>query len=185
MAQLKAIRRFEEWKKNPEHIEVFFSHIEGTCPGGVRKRFRDAAMAMKVPYTLLYAFVHDGGELQHRYEMTLKALSDAYMQETVPIADDVKANRDDVAKAKLQIEARQAYASKLDSERYGDRPSDQKPQLSVWIMRMPTPATSTQDWVREVQGGANVYRQLPEREIIGLPITKVETPAPCRPTPKE
>lgn len=104
----------------PENVEGFFRLMEGEV-GKPGLRFRDACMAAKVPYTLMYGFVANDVELKARYEALLAAKADAMAHEALDIADKVRPDRDHVAKAKLQVETRHALASKWDRDRYGER----------------------------------------------------------------
>lgn len=114
MAQLRTMKRFEEWRKDPENIEAFLELLW-------EMRFRDACFAIKWPYTLLYPLIHDGGELEARYEAIEKAKAHRFREEAVEIADEVKEERDPIAKAKLRIDVRMQQAATLDRNRYADR----------------------------------------------------------------
>ena len=120
MVRKVTIARFEEWKAQAANVEGFFRLLEGT-EAERPMRFRDACFALKVPYTLMHTFVHDGADLQRRYERVLEALADRMAHERLEIADKVAPDRDHVAKAKLQCEVRESLESKWFRERYGER----------------------------------------------------------------
>lgn len=126
MPRKKTIRRFEEWASEPANIDEFFRLIldGGVDEEGKRKplRFRDACVALNVPYTLMYPLVHNTAELKERYDAVLRAKAHDYQEETIEIADSVRGSTEpaEVGAAKLAIEARQVAASRLDRERFGD-----------------------------------------------------------------
>lgn len=121
MAKQKTIKKFEEWKTDPLNWDAFFSLMEDNGEQ-VPLRFRDACMAIKMPYTLMHAHVKATPELKARYDSVRAANADRAIHETIEIADDVKdaAEAAAVAAAKLRIETRQKAASKWDKEDYGD-----------------------------------------------------------------
>jgi hypothetical protein len=122
MPQLKAIRRFEVWKTEPESLDAFFRLMEGS-DGREPMRFRDACFAAKVPYVLMHAHMNATPELRARYDAVLVALADKAVHEAVEISDAVEGseNPSEVAAAKLRAEIRLKVAGKWDSERYGER----------------------------------------------------------------
>ena len=113
----KTAKAFDAWKLEPKNWDEFFGLIIEK-----KLRFRDACFELKQPYRLIFAFVHDGGEMQARYDAALKAVARDYMDETVKIADSVRKTTIParVGAAKIAIEARQAYAKTADKERFGD-----------------------------------------------------------------
>lgn len=125
MPRLKTIRAFDEvWKVDEANwTELFRLIVEE------RLRLRDACVAMKVPYTLVYAFLNDGGAWQKRYEAALEAVADDLVHEALEIADEqaevVKEDGSkfdpDVPRDKLRVETRFRTASKWGKGRYGDK----------------------------------------------------------------
>ena len=113
----KTVRAFEAWKLDPKNLDEFFGLIVEK-----RRGFRDACFDLKQPYRLMFAFFHDGGEMQARYDAALQAVARDYMDETIGIADSVRKTKIParVGAAKIAIEARQAYAKTADKERFGD-----------------------------------------------------------------
>lgn len=114
----KTIRAFEEWSLVDENWEGFFRLIVE----GDRMRLRDACVAVKQPYSLVYPFLHDGGAMQKRYEAALAALADDLMHERLEIADSVRSAKDQVtvAAAKLACDVRRENSEKWGRERYGE-----------------------------------------------------------------
>lgn len=118
MPRLKTIRKFEEWKADPKNVEELFRLIVEE-----RMSLRDAAMeGVKQPYTLVYPWLHDGGEMQKRYEGVLAAMADDLMHERLKIADSVRKAENPVAvqAAKLACEVREQNARSWGRERYGE-----------------------------------------------------------------
>lgn len=117
MARQVTIRAFDAWKLDPRNWDAFFRLIteEGLS-------LRNAAMKLKQPYTLVFPFIHDGAEMQKRYELAQKAVARRLMDETLPIADSVRKTKIParVSAAKLAIEARQVYAAHADRDRFGE-----------------------------------------------------------------
>jgi hypothetical protein len=64
--------------------------------------------------------------LAARYDAARKAWADHNMDEAIAIADEVPADKDEVAKAKLRVEARQVQAKAYNRERWGDKVSVEK-----------------------------------------------------------
>jgi hypothetical protein len=119
VARQSTIKRWEAWVQDSANIDAFFALMEGR-EGHEPIRFRDACMELKLPYMLMYRYVHDDTGLKARYEAVLKALADDGVHEARKIAAEVPAKRDEVAKAKLQVETAFKVASKWNGERYGD-----------------------------------------------------------------
>lgn len=120
MPRQKTIRAFDEWRKNAANVDTFFLLMEGTAtaPG---KRFRDVCVELKVPYTLMHAFVKADVVLKARYDAVRAAKADQFAHEAVEIADEAdEESKAGVAKAKLQVDTRLALASKWDRDDYGD-----------------------------------------------------------------
>lgn len=117
MAQLKTIRWFLEWQKDEANVDEFFRLIVEE-----RKRFREACLALKVPFTLMYPFVHDGGEMQKRYDLALKAISHDLMERRHEVAEGVQGTEipAQVSAAKLLCEVYEGTAKKWDKDRYGE-----------------------------------------------------------------
>jgi hypothetical protein len=125
MVQKRTVARFELWRQVPGNVDRFLEMLEKPREGEEGKSayvsFRDACHELRLPYLLMYRMVHDTPELLERYEGILRARSHHMVEQTVEIADEVEPDRDHVAKAKLQVEVRQAAASYWDRERYGQR----------------------------------------------------------------
>lgn len=126
MPRLKTIRAFDQWKLEESNWEAFFGLIvEGELRAdGTRKQLslRDACMAVKQPYTLVYPFLHDGGAMQKRYEGVLAAMADDLMHERLRIADDVLGSDvpSHVQAAALACKVREENARSWGRERYGE-----------------------------------------------------------------
>lgn len=110
---------FDLWKQDGANVDAFFRLLEGTESKDAL-RFRDACFELKVPYTLMYSFVHGDPALRGRYEAVLAAKADALAHEAL---DDVAkaTDRHTAAVAKVQADTKLRIASKWDAERYGDR----------------------------------------------------------------
>ena len=161
MPRLKTIRRFDEWKVKPDSMEEFFRHIEGTLTEKP-KRFRDACLACKAPYTLMYTHIHSDPKLKGRYEAALQAKSDDLMNDALEIADSVREATAPVTvmAAKLAVETRHATASKWDRDRYGDR-EELNVNVTQWVVRLPTPSASTAEWRKGVEQILNPVNSVP------------------------
>lgn len=120
MPRQKTIKRFEQWKEDGANIDAFFRLIEGV---GVAKplRFRDACVALKVPYTLMHAHMKASPDLKARYDAVRAANADQFAHEAVVIADGAdEESKAGVMKAKLRVDTRLALASKWDRGDYGE-----------------------------------------------------------------
>lgn len=121
MPRQKTIKRFEQWKEEAANVDGFFKLMEGTAtvPG---KRFRDACVVLKMPYTLMHAFVLGDEKLRARYDAVLAAKADDMMHESLKIARGVRKTNIParVSAAKLEVETMHAVASKWDRDRYGE-----------------------------------------------------------------
>lgn len=178
MPKQKTIKAFDVWKLDAKNWDEFFRLI---VEDGLR--LRDAAVKLKQPYTLVYPFIHDGGEMEKRYTAALKAVARDHMDETVPIADSVRKTTIParVAAAKLAIEARQVYAAKADRERFGDVVRIEK-EIKVTadagligvagdllrLVKKPAPA-ALPGRVFENEATAGMAEAIPEREALCKP----------------
>lgn len=124
MPRLKTIRRFDEWKGVEANVDAFFRELEGT-ETVAGKRFRDACVAMKVPYTLMFAFVHGSDQLKARYESVLAAKADDLVHQALDDAEEA-IDRDSAAGARVKADTKLRVASKWDRDRYGERLSVEK-----------------------------------------------------------
>ena len=116
MARQVTIKRFDEWKLVAENVAAFFRLME---EGAEPLAFRDACVALKVPYTLMHAFVVANEELHARYRAILKAKGDRHAHEIEGISKTAK-DRDSAAAAKVQIDAKKWLAEKWYKELYGE-----------------------------------------------------------------
>ena len=80
-----------------------------------------AAKQVNRPYRCLHAYFHSSPEREERYLAARKAWADGKQDEAQDLADGVEPDRDHVAKAKLQIEVRQAAAKAYHRERWGEK----------------------------------------------------------------
>lgn len=121
MVRKVTIARFEEWRARPENIDAFYRLLEG-ADGQKPLRFRDACVALNVPYTLMHALMKATPELKARYDAVRAANADQFAHEAVQIADGAdEESKAGVMKAKLQVDTRLALASKWDRDDYGDK----------------------------------------------------------------
>lgn len=119
MARMVTTKWFHEvWSKDPENIEAFFRLME---EGEKPLRFRDACMALKVPYMLMFTFVDTSEPLKARYNAAKKARATLMQDERLDIARNVKTDRvSQVMAAKLTCDVLGDQAAKLDREGWGD-----------------------------------------------------------------
>lgn len=115
MARKVTIAAFEKWAEEPGNVEGVLEKISGGMT------LRNAAFAVKQPYTCLHPYFHSTPERQARYDAARKSWADFQMDEALKIADDVKPDRDHVAKAKLRIDARQVSAKAYYRDRWGEK----------------------------------------------------------------
>jgi hypothetical protein len=115
MARQVTIKAFEEWIKDEANVELVLESVAGGLT------LQKAALAVKKPYTCLHQYFHSSPEKLARYDAARKAWADSKMDEALEIADDVKADQAEVAKAKLRVEVRQNQAKAYNRERWGER----------------------------------------------------------------
>jgi predicted nucleic acid-binding Zn-ribbon protein len=120
MAKQVTIERFKTWVADPLNVDALLDLVAGG------RTLRNAAMELKQPYTCAHQFLHSTPELAARYDAARKAWADHNMDEAIAIADEVPADKDEVAKAKLRVEARQVQAKAYNRERWGDKVSVEK-----------------------------------------------------------
>jgi hypothetical protein len=113
LARKTTIKAFEEWI-DEEKVDGVIAMISGGMT------LREVSLALKQPYTCLQSHLRSTPELIERYNQALKDYADAVEGENKEIADNVLADRDEVAKAKLQIEVRRGHAKALNRERWGE-----------------------------------------------------------------
>lgn len=114
MARQVTIKAFEAWIADPENVEVVLELIAGGLT------LQKASIAVKQPYTCLHGYFHATDERKVRYAAARKSWADRVQDEAMEIADDVEADRDHVAKAKLRVEVRQQQAKAFNRELWGE-----------------------------------------------------------------
>lgn len=114
MARKVTIAAFERWVAEEGNEERVLTLIAGG------KTLRVASLAVKQPYTCLHAYFHGTPERLALYETARKSWADLKQDEAMEIADGVKANLHEVAKAKLQVEVRETQAKAFYRERWGE-----------------------------------------------------------------
>jgi len=132
--RLKTIRAFEKWKLDEENLAEFFRLIVEE-----RKRMRDACMVMKVPYRLMYPFLHDGGVMQKRYEGALAAVGDDLVHERLQRAREMRESKTEVPAhvmaAKLECDVLESTAKKWEPARYGEKGGGLGGGIQVYVDR--------------------------------------------------
>lgn len=124
--------KFESWIAEGTNEEDFLASIAGGLT------LQKASLRVKQPFNCLHAHFHATPERQAKYDAARKAWADGQMDEAHEIADEVVADRDEVAKAKLRIETRLSQAKAYNRERWGERLQVEK---SVNISVDAAPAT--------------------------------------------
>ena len=128
MALKRSVEAFEMWVQIPGNVDRFFDAME-LATGTGKMCFRDACYGVKVPYTLMYGYVHRDEVLKARYDAILASRADALVQEAL---DDVAEaeDKDTAAVAKVRADTKLRIAEKWDRERYGERVQiDRAPQV--------------------------------------------------------
>lgn len=69
----------------------------------------------------VYKWLAEGGAFSERYARAREEQADGFADEIIDIADSVAPETGEVAKAKLQIDARKWLAARLAPKKYGDR----------------------------------------------------------------
>lgn len=107
------------WVQVPGNIDGFFQTMEGV-EGTAKQAFRNACFGLKLPYTVMYAYVDGQPELKARYDAFLKSKADLLAHEALA---DVEAavDKDTAAVAKVRADTKLRIAEKWDRERYGER----------------------------------------------------------------
>ena len=116
------------WVQVPGHIDRFFEAMEN-AEGTAKMAFRNACFGLKLPYTVMYAYVDGQPELKARYDAFLKSKADLLAHEAL---EDVAAamDKDTAAVAKVRADTKLRIAEKWDRERYGERVQiDRAPQV--------------------------------------------------------
>lgn len=114
MARKTTIEAFGVWIGDEANERLVLERIAGGMT------LREVSLSVKQPYTCLQGHFRSSAELVERYNQALRDYADYVEAENKSIADTVKADRDEVAKAKLQIEVRQRHAKQLHRERWGE-----------------------------------------------------------------
>lgn len=157
--RLKTIRAFEKWKEDEENLDEFFRQIveEG-------KRMRDACMAVRQPYRLMYPFLHDGGVMQKRYEAALSAVGDDLMHERLQRAREMRNSKTEVPAhvmaAKLECDVLESTAKKWEPARYGEKGGGLGGGIQVYVDR------SCGGAVQIRAGGASAHIEIGEEEAL-------------------
>jgi hypothetical protein len=115
VARKTTVKAFGEWIAAPGNED----HVLDLIVSG--RTLQRAAVELKQPYTCLQAHFHSTPELLQRYNLALRSYADFLQGEAKEIADEVVADKDEVAKAKLRVEVRQNQAKALGRDRWGDK----------------------------------------------------------------
>lgn|SRR5574341_260646 len=115
MARKITIAKFQEWIADEENVSAVLDRIAGGMT------LHKASVMFGWPYTCLRDFFESTGERKAQYEAARKSWADAVMDEAIELADGCKPNKDDVAKAKLQIETRMNQAGAYHRDRWGQQ----------------------------------------------------------------
>lgn len=115
MARKTTVKAFGEWIAAPGNE----AHVLDLIVSG--RTLQKAAVELKQPYTCLQAHFQSTPELAEKYSAALRSYADYLQGEAKEIADNVKPDRDHVAKAKLRVEVRQNQAKALGRDRWGDK----------------------------------------------------------------
>ena len=126
MARKSTVLAFQEWVK----VEANVDRVLELVAGGMT--LAKAGLAVKQPYTCLHPYFHSTQELEARYVAARKSWADVKQDEAMVIADEVKADKNEVAKAKLRVDVRQAQAKAYYPDRWAERVKVEK-DVSVTV----------------------------------------------------
>ena len=126
MARKSTVLAFQEWVKDEANVARVLELIAGGLT------LQKAVGVVKQPYTCLHPYFHSTPELEARYVAARKAWADAKQDEAMVIADEVKADKNEVAKAKLRVDVRQAQAKAYYPDRWAERVKVEK-DVSVTV----------------------------------------------------
>lgn len=115
MPRKKTVRAFEEWVKDPKNVDRVIERVTGG------EKLEKICVDVKQPYTCLYPYLHSTPELKNRFDTARKARADSLVEKALTVVEEVEADKDEVAKAKLQSETYQWVAAKWDRDRYADQ----------------------------------------------------------------
>ena len=107
------------WVALPGNVDGFFRVME-EVEGTAKMAFRNACLEVRVPYTLMYRYVHGREELKARYDSFLAAKADLLVQEALEDVGEA-VDKDSAAVAKVKSDVKLRVAEKWDRERYGER----------------------------------------------------------------
>ena len=71
--------------------------------------------------SMVYRWLEEYESFRDKYARARKIQADLFAAETIDISDREMTDAVDVAKARLQYDARRWYASKIDAKKYGDK----------------------------------------------------------------
>lgn len=128
MARKITVKAFEEWARDPANVEDVLERIAN---GGTLHK---VAREVNRPFTCLHALfqVEPWGP---KYVAARKAWADARQDEAIELVDNVKPDRDHVAKVKLQAETYQNQAKAYNAERWADRKDGGAGGITVLVDR--------------------------------------------------
>ena len=105
---------FDKWVAEDGNLALILELVAGG------KTLRDACFSQKQPYTCMHEYLHSTPERRALYEQARAAWADEKMDEALAIADGVAADKDEVAKAKLQVDTRYSQAKAYHRLRWGE-----------------------------------------------------------------
>lgn len=115
MARKTTIKAFDGWIA----VEANLAEVLDRISGGLT--LQKVSSVMKQPYTCLHEYFHSAPERLELYLKARRAWADSKQDESIQIVKDVPADRDEIAKAKLQVETFHNQAKAYHRERWGDR----------------------------------------------------------------
>jgi hypothetical protein len=120
LARKATVEAFAVWIADEANVDQLLDLIKGGMT------LRDAAMALKQPYTCARDYFRSTDELKARLQDAKESCGTALMEEAKEIADEVEPHKDEVAKAKLRIETRHIIAKSFNRPEWGDKVSVEK-----------------------------------------------------------
>ena len=115
MARKTTVKAFESWVADEGNVEAVLEHIRGGLT------LQQASIMVKQPFTCLHTYFHSTPERETQYLTARKSWVDLKNDQLLEKVEQVPADRDHVAKLKLESEVLATQSKSYYRDRWGER----------------------------------------------------------------
>jgi hypothetical protein len=102
--------------------------------------------------TTVFEWLSQDASFAEQYARAIERRADTHAEAIIDIADE----EPDPAKARVRVDARKWYASKMNAKKYGERQAiDLDARVESYVVRAPEPAKDAAEWLKSTDSGAD------------------------------